>query len=418
MAVVLPFQAIVYNSKLIKRLKNVLAPPYDEISPELQKELYRRNPCNIVRLEKGKDLRTDTEHDNKYRRAGQRYQSWLDKKILSLDEKPSYYLYEQTYWFNRKRARRMGFIGLLKLEPPGKTVFAHEATFKKPKEDRLNLLRHCPLNISPIFAAYPGNTNPICTFLLKQKKILKARFADHEGIGHRIWQISEPGALAFVQKQMMKKIIVLADGHHRYQTALRFSKTNHALPFIMTYFAEFSSLKQSLLATHRVISCRKPVKADTLLAQLSREFKISAMPAPHGKITENLVREKWLGKVTYENKSHISLGLYTGGNFYCLKMKRNAANQECDVTVLHKKIIKPYLNCDPENDIRYLRDPCEAVQLAKRNPDRIAFLLAHPELSTVYRFVRSGKLMPQKSTYFYPKLPSGLVMYPVKRKSH
>lgn len=220
MAEIIPFKGILYNVSRVS-MEDVIAPPYDVITPEYREALYMQSPYNIVRIDFGKEEPEDNDADNKYTRARGYLEEWIEGGIFVRSEKPSFYVYEMAYSINGVKKRLLGFLGLLKLEELGKgSVYPHECTHSKPKQDRLRLMRACRANTSPIFSLYKSSERGIATVLAKislTKPYIEV--ADIAGDVHRLWKIEDTDEIEVIRQELQGKAVFIADGHHRYETA-------------------------------------------------------------------------------------------------------------------------------------------------------------------------------------------------------
>src|SRR3990167_9711410 len=225
MAEIIPFRGLRFNQEKIRELKLALSPPYDVISAAEQSRLYKAHKYNVVRIILGKEKKSDDALHNRYSRARGFFKSWLRQGILIQDKKPSIYIYEQSYIFEGRRLRRIGFIALLKLEPPDKgVILAHEKTFSKPREDRLKLLQSTEANLSPIFGLYPDEHFRIDRLLTGYRRTAPLADFEFEGIRNRLWRIDSRNFIQALTKLMRRKRIFIADGHHRHEAAYYYKK--------------------------------------------------------------------------------------------------------------------------------------------------------------------------------------------------
>ncbi len=422
MAIIKPFRGLVYNQEEISQAADVVAPPYDVISPEMQDELYSRSPYNVVRLELGKEFPKDNARNNRYARAKGFLEAWLNESILIQDREPALYVYAQNYSEGGRKKSRVGFIALMKLEDfTGKKVLPHENTFKEPKEDRFRLIRHTAANISPIFSLYndKGKVRPV---LLSQRAKAPPFIDIHsDDVRHRVWRLTDEARIKKVARAMRSAPIFIADGHHRYEVALQFRNEMRrvhkdapgAYDYVMMYFADMDPAGMTILAAHRLIKDIGALTEDIVVARLRRYFTVTRLNAPGSLYA-------WL-----EKSKHLShqFGLYMDRDAYMIKLRDARSLHEMglrdkseewkalDVSCLHHLVLKKILDVrDAEGNVVYTRDPREAVREVDEGRYRMAFLLNPTKMSQVESIARNRELMPHKSTYFYPKLLSGLVI--------
>lgn len=421
MAEIIPFRGLRYNQKKIKRLEAVVTPPYDVISPERQSQFYKSNSHNFIRIILGRESKRDNQNHNRYTRARDFLLRWIKRGIVVKDDEPALYIYEQVYDFKGRRLSRLGFIGLLKLERPGKgMVFPHEKTFCKPKEDRLDLLKTVKANLCPIFSVYIDNNFKIDRLLhnySKSKPLARLRF---EGVENRLWRISDKTFIQRIVSLMAGKNIFIADGHHRYEAARLYRRLigkNQGLSAdrVMMYFCNLKSEGLKILPTHRVVRHIPEDALKKLIPLLSRYFIIQSYSS----------RKELFSKLEAARGIRGVFGLYLGNaRFYLLtliakKVKCVArAGTRCysrlDVVLLHDLIFDKLLGIKEEKPagtkLFYTRDEAEAVALVKARKYQAAFFMNAPQPSQVSAIASRLKTMPHKSTYFYPKPISGLVI--------
>ncbi len=424
MADVIPFKGILYNPEKIDDLSRVMAPPYDVISSEMQEELYRIDQHNIIRLILGKELGNDTAANNRYIRAQNEFNNWADKDILKKDKNPSLYIYQQKYLHKGSIKVRTGFIGLMKIEDPRKSqVLPHEYTLKGPKKDRLKLMNKVKANLSPIFSLFEDENSFVTNILLKaEKKSSPLIDIDLDGVSHKLWRIKDASSIKRITRFMKSKAIFIADGHHRYETALAFRNqmlnkkgNKKSFNYIMVYFSNLNQEAITILSTHRVIKDIANLTPTKLLSRLKGFFEIKKVKTRKG-LLKGLDRTK-----------EGCFGLYCGrGNFYLLTLKRgvsldkliapgkSASWKRLPVTILHELILNRALRLKEklanEDNIIYTKDADYAINLVDKENYKAAFFLNPTSVDQLKDVAQSRSRMPRKSTYFYPKLLSGLVI--------
>jgi len=423
-----PFQAWRYQPSKI-RLDDVIAPPYDVISPTAQEKLYRRSPQNCVRLILNQEKNTDHESDNRYTRSRDFLETWCREGVLVKDEEPSFYLYEQVFIDPRdgREKRRMSLLGRIKLEPFERDIIIpHEKTLAKPRADRARLLETTHTNFSPVFGLYEdpeGKTRLLYEEVRRGSPAVEAK--DDEGAQHRLWQVSRRDLIESLRELFRSKKIYIADGHHRYQTALehalrerkRFStEDERPSDFVLMALVEFHDPGLVLLPTHRLMTSLPEASDAKLVDALRPFFKID--PLSKEEIFKRL-ETKDAGKspqfgLFFEKEQF----LLTLGDLSKAKTKMPAGKPsvwyDLDVNVLgHLILASLWQLAEPEweNYLRFTQSSEEAVSAVRQKTVRASLLLRalRPEVLREMGEVR--ELMPQKSTYFYPKLASGLVFY-------
>jgi uncharacterized protein (DUF1015 family) len=423
MAFVKPFRGIVYNKDKIARIEAVVAPPYDVISLAMQDELYAASPYNIVRAEFGKGFQGDDRHHNKYTRARGFLSKWLKEGILIPDPKSAMYIYAQEYREDGLRKSRVGFISLMKLEDFAKKgVLPHERTFKEPKADRFRLICETRFNLSPIFSLYKDKGGLTRRILLSECDRVPPFIALHaDNVAHKVWRLTDEKRIRSVQSAMRDRAIFIADGHHRYEVALQFRERMRrrfrgkpgAYDYVMMYFADMDPRGMTILSAHRMIKDIGSLARGDVAAMLKRHFTVKRLGSAKGLIA-------WLKRAKTLSGQ---FGLYIGGDAYVMKLKhvsyvdemdiedRSREWKTLDVSILHHLILRKILKVsDAEGNVVYTRDPEEAIQEVDRGNYTLAFLLNPTKISQVESIARNKELMPHKSTYFYPKLLSGLVL--------
>lgn len=428
MAEILPFKGIRYVQEKVDTLEVVTAPPYDIISPEDRDRLYEKSDYNVIRLILGKEFPGDDGRNNKYIRAADSFQRWLGEGILKEDEETSIYIYEQEYFHKGRKKTRRGFLALLRLEDfDRKVILPHEETLSRPKEDRLNLLRVCRANLSPIFALY-SDPDRIMDRLLKGDREL-FEMEDAKGEKHKMKAITSGEKIEGLRRFLSEKKIYIADGHHRYETALNFRDEmrrrascypgSEAYNYLMTYFTNMDDEGLIILPAHRLISNPEGLNMDELKKKLSPFFEIT----PFGS-GENELKRLLSSLEKRDDEEHL-FGMYGAEKFYLLRLRDetvlhrlikgdNSWNwKSLDITILHQVIIEGSLMGGKrlnEERIAYLTDAEEAFRLVREKRYQLAFFISPSKVSQMKDIARGGEKMPGKATYFYPKLLSGLLM--------
>ena len=439
MAEIHPFQAYRYNAAQVAPAE-VLTQPYDKITPTMQEHYYAASPHNLIAIEKGRANPNDTSENNVYTRAGAKLQELIAEKILVRDPAPAIYAYAQEYTVpgsNSHRTRR-GFIALSRLEDyEAGVVFRHEHTLSGPKADRLELLRQTKAQTGLLFMLYDDPQKQIDSMLdAIGHTPPTVELKDEYGVTHRLWSITDAAAIDRVRKAMAPQKLVIADGHHRYETALAYrnecrqrdASKNPDAPYEFAMMALFNTRASGLtiLPTHRLIRNVPDFDFEKFRAQASKYFQWYAYP-----FYSEEERQESLKEFTHEmerQRPRHAVGIYAGGNaFYLFALKRgldleqalpkvSPAQRELDVVLLHKLLLEKCLKITPEavateQNISYIRDMQEALTAVDRKEAQMACLLNAVRVQEVVDIAKGGDVMPQKSTDFYPKLLSGLVIY-------
>lgn len=408
MAEVFPFKGILYNVSKVS-IEAVLAPPYDIITPEFKDVLYKRSPFNIVRIDYGKDIPGDNQTNNRYTRARKFLETWLNEDVLVQSKKPSFYIYAMTYEVNGQTKQLAGFLGLIGLEELGSgSIYPHECTYSTAKRDRLELFRSCDANISPIFSLYKSSEGQIAALLLRiiqSKPYFYSKDAD--GALHRLWKVDKKKDITIIKKELENKQIFIADGHHRYETALEYQRemrTRRPSPggkepsdYVLMFLANMLGEGLTILPTHRLV---KDIPED-INEKLSEFFHITPVKDDFD-IAKRISGEKNTFGFFRNDKDE----------WYLLQCKDNLSEispdiREIDVFVLHEFVFKKILQVQ---DIGYEMDQNKAIEKVRKKQYGAAFFLNPTHVEDVEKAAFSSVRMPPKSTYFYPKLLTGVVI--------
>jgi uncharacterized protein (DUF1015 family) len=419
MAEIRPFRGIIYNQEKVKDLAKVVAPPYDVISPLQQQVYYKSHSYNIIRLILGLNLPQDNEKENKYTRAHRFFREWLSYGILKKEKDPAIYVYEKEYSLKGKNGRRKGFLALMKLEKFGTgVIFPHEQTFPKPGTDRLRLLESCRANFNPIFCLYSDSPHLIDQYLEESEAMIELK--DFEGVKHAVGRISNKDTIRKICRGMEDKKIFLADGHHRYLTALKFrdakkrrsSSSKGSENFVLIYFLNMETDAVTILPVHRVIGGLTPDQVSKLRSKIGDFFQIEVLK--FNSNTEAAQRKEMFERIDRAQDSTV-FGMYCGENrYYVLRLKdmERFLAEKINTAVLDA-ILRKILNrnqLEKGREIDFIKDETEAAELVRAGKYQISFFLKPLSLKEVRETSLAGKILPPKSTYFYPKPLSGLVM--------
>jgi uncharacterized protein (DUF1015 family) len=427
-----PFKGMVYNNKKIIKLDDVMSPPYDIISEKMQNELYEKNAYNFVKLILGKIYPDDTDQNNRYTRAKKLFHAWQEQDILIPSAAPAIYPYKIQYSVKNEKKQMNGFFVLLKLDPEYRTVKAHEKTLAKPKADRLNLMRACYANLEPIQLMYMDEQDSIRRAMDGALNEPLIRVKGYDGFIHTLWRLDNTQVVQQIIDELKVKILFIADGHHRYQTSINFAQekreqtknTDPNAPFnyIMVVLCNMFDPGLSILPTHRFIKM-PGVNLEELAKKLDKDFTIEKKPIQ----TKKKNYEK-LGKLIMhdiETTNAHTLALYAKDSYYVLTLKDDrimdtvAAEHSkiwrtLDVSILHKLILEQFLGINEKNledHVKYTRVDAEALQLVDEGMYDFSFLINATKIDQLKAIADASEHMPQKSTYFLPKMLSGLVMY-------
>ncbi len=439
MAIVKPFNAVRYSpAKAQAPIGALVCPPYDVIDPKMQDALYARSPYNVVRVEFGKQNDGDSPGNDRYSRAAATFENWLREGILQPDARPAFYLYEQTFDIasggasRSKIVKRRGIFGAVKLEPFGTgCVFPHEETFGGPKADRLNLMRACSANLSPVFGLIPDEDKALSALLEKGAGLKQpdAELTEENGVVNRLWVIDDAAWCAAVSGRLRSRNVYIADGHHRYETSCNYrderrkadndpeGRQDKDYNYTLMMCVPMSDSGLYILPTHRLIQEAPGLSKEAFLNDASALFEARECS------------EKEICAVAEEESGPVQFGVvFKDGSRKILSLRpaaaeamRRAAPQKSeawrrlDVSVLQELVLKGSLKLSEEKVLRK-----EGVSYTPDTRQAIARLTA-PDGHYVMGFVlrptligqvvdMQGEKMPQKSTYFYPKLLTGLVI--------
>jgi uncharacterized protein (DUF1015 family) len=445
MAYIIPFRALRYDPQRVAPA-SVVTQPYDKITPEMQDRYYAASPYNLVRLILGKRDPADDEHSNAYTRAADFFRDWHRSGIFLQDPQPSIYAYSQRFQLpgTAKPAERRGFIALGRVEDyASNIVFRHEQTLAKPKADRLDLLRSTRAHFGQIFMLY-SDTGEIDD-LLTQETTPTTELTDQYGVLNRLWTVSDPGLLELVRAKMRDKKLIIADGHHRYETALNYRNERRAAapqplgasrepagsvllraieteeaPYelAMMTFINMNSPGLVILPTHRVVHSLPEFAPETFAAATRAYFNVEEVdPSVDAARATVILREA----------GHVGTAMLavTASRVFLLHTPKAPASmfpglslrqQGLDVVQLHKVLLEGVLRLSDESilnqqNLTYVRDAAEAIATVRSGTANVAFLMNPCRMEQVRDIAFAGEVLPQKSTDFFPKLLSGLTIY-------
>ncbi len=408
MATIKPFQPYRYTAKAGDPAK-LLTQPYDKINPTMQAAYLAASPYNLVRVILGERHVSDNASDNVYTRAAKHLDDWIREGILARDPAPGLYAYFQEFQVpdTGERAVRQGFIGIGKVEDySANIVHRHEQTLSGPKKDRLELLRHTRAHFGQIFMLYPDPEGAVDSILAEAAKgapLLDV--LDDDRARHRVWAITGSGSIARIQELMAPKKLLIADGHHRYETALAYRNENPGDPaaeYVMMTFVNMHSPGLKILATHRVLRNLESFDAAAFFEKAGASWKVTSTTP-----------ETLKAALSMRQPELVRIGVLTPGAAHLMEQPRRAG--ELDVPILHREIIGGLLGISEEavreeKYIHYVRG-IDAAAAEVKNGAQVAFLLEPTPIEDMARIAFAGGVMPQKSTDFYPKLLSGVTIY-------
>jgi uncharacterized protein (DUF1015 family) len=436
-----PFRGILYDTARIgPDISEVVCPPYDVISPDQGREYHLRHPYNAIRLILGEDRPGDTpDGDNRYRRAAAYFESWRADGILTQDASPALYLLEESYADEDGRPRtRLGVICLVRLSDIGSsTIRPHEATHEGPKQDRFELIKATSANFCQVFTLY---TDPTHTLERIAEDICRGRprleAGDEEGVKRRLYAIVDPEHHKSIQQTLEQKELLIADGHHRYETALAyrdwrrsregFDGRAHGYDYLMMYLTNTQAEGLTIYPTHRILTKYAQWDPQRFLQQIQDLFSVETIPGTGSPEDARLLREAMASRAG-DGRVRIGMKSKALKDYHLLTLEDEARAdrllgeavhpelRRLDVKILHAILLERCLGIsqqdqDKGTNIVYVHGAERAVRMMEEDLLHCAvFFLNPPSVTTVSRVARAGEKMPQKSTFFYPKLLTGLV---------
>ena len=437
MATVLPFNGIRYNPENVTDGALVTTPPYDVISPDEQAAFYQRHPNNVIRLILGQSSESDTTEDNPHTRSANYFRRWLADDILKQDAEPSIYLKAITYPSGAETITRFGLIARVKIEPFEKrVVLPHEKTFSKVKSERLKLMKATHCNYCPIFSLYPDDGNILASLEHAAEGMAPCvDFVDESGHRHRLWQITDPAVHERTTTAMMDKRLFIADGHHRYETALNYKRhlaetdpnfdDKHPANYVLMYLCSMSDPGLIILPAHRLLKAVSAEHLDSALSTAADYFEITTFPFDEQRRPS--AEAKFLEALAAGIDRH-AIGMYARYSpaFHLLTLKPGVMAElfgdelqpallQLDVSVLTRLLFMNILGfdqarLDDATLIGYASQADRALTAIDRQDYDVAFILNATMIEQVQEVAQQGLIMPRKSTYFFPKVRSGLVM--------
>ncbi len=435
MADVQPLQGIRYVSEAIGNLAEVVTPPYDVISVEAQARYYARNLYNIIRLELGRDEPGDTSLNNRYTRAAATFADWRTNGILQQDATPRYYLYQQIFTHGGQTYTRTSLLARVRLEPwSARVVLPHEHTLARPKDDRLKLLRACATNLSPIMTLYDDPQGRMRRLLSAYAINPEVQITDEVNEEHRLQPITDEKQIALIQNFFSERQLYIADGHHRYETALNYREEvreirrhihfEDAANFVLMALIDLDDPGLLVLPTHRLVFGLSQDALDSLSSQRLEQFFI-VREMVMGRYPQD-VPLQMLAQADESAPSFVIctaeqswlVGLNEQGKARMAQSGHSAAWNDLDVAVAHTLVLEALLGLRAEDltagtHVRYTRNAQEALEAVQKGEAQVALLLNATRVRQICDVAQADDRMPQKSTYFYPKLITGLVMNPL-----
>jgi uncharacterized protein (DUF1015 family) len=432
MAEIQPFRALHYDPEAVGGLDRVITQPYDKISPAMQSRYYEASPYNLARIIR---RRAEPGEQDPYAAAAAEFRGWIERGVLRRDQEPALYFYAQEYAVPGQpevRKRRQGFIGICRLEEySAGVVHRHEETLSGPKTDRMSLLRATRAHFGQIFLLYSDPEGVIERELAASVAGTSPweSMSDEYGTRHEVWRVTTGAVLAQIGNEMRDRKLAIADGHHRYETALAYrnalraeGKGNAASDYVMVTLVRMESDGLLILPTHRVVHGLFDFRWERFLAAADSEFEIKELP---GDVSTQL--PAWRRELSEAGAGAPAFLAYAGAGSAALLVLRERTEEyelggtppslaRLDVYILHKLLIEGALMIDPqavrdERNLHYERDMNAAIEAVNSGRAQLCFLMNPTPVDAVRENAFAGLVMPQKSTDFYPKLLSGLTIY-------
>jgi len=427
------FRGIRYDLGHVGSLSNVVAPPYDVIDPDLQEDLYKRHPCNVVRLILNRQEPGDDEANNRYTRANRFLRNWQSEGVLFTEADPAVYVYHQEFAAGGQKHTRRGFMARVRLARFGEgNVFPHEYTMREPKIDRLMLTAVCRANLSQVFGLYPdpaGDAQDLLEAAIAQLTPIEA--SDHLGVVHRLWPVTDVEVISAVAALMGPKPIFIADGHHRYETACEYRdqiydsgqlRPDHPARFVLMMCVAMEDPGLVVLPTHRLFRGLPAITSQQLAARLGDCF--TTRPAGQGAEIAGTVWEDvqttgdqgTLAFYTQQDRQWVIAGLTEAGRAKLdeVASDHNERWRQLGVSILHRLVLRTLLAAPDLPTPKYVHSVEELLDALRTGEFPLAALVMPATVDDIRTVSLGGERMPAKSTYFYPKLLSGLVINPLE----
>lgn len=419
MACVKPFKGIRYNQTIINNIDQVVSPPYDIISPEERKKYHELHQNNFVRLILGEEYESDNENNNRFTRAGEYLTDWLTKDILIEEEKPSIYLYQQRFTSNGKLNIINGFITAVKIcEYSENIILPHENTLSKPKGALTETIQKTNANLDCVYGLYYDENYVLGSVISKYTSSAPTILAhDSDENEHVIWAINDSCDISIITNFMSDKQIAIADGHHRYETALKNrneirlnNRANEELKsdYVMMTLVNVFEKDLTVLPTHRIINNISDDIIDNLIQNITNKFDVAKVS--NKNLVSNMTEKNAIGLIMPDACYTLTKKADT-----ILDINASIYTKELELTILHKLILEDIMGIDKEKlaaqtNVTYTRSLEEAFNLVNSKSAQMAFICNNIPVKAILDIASQGEKMPQKATYFYPKLLSGLVI--------
>jgi len=429
-----PFQGVHYNPSLVKDIAKVICPPYDIINPQMQQELYQRSDYNFVRIEYGRELPQDKDTFNKYTRAAATFKDWLAQSILIIDERPALYIDEHTFTYQGKTYHRRNINCLVKLEDWSKMVIRpHEGTLPRAKSDRLNMLWMLQANTSPVMSLYEDKDKEIASILKEQTRHKPSlQVSNSDGESHRMWAVTGEKIIERIKSCLSGQPLYIADGHHRYESALIYQRERYSssppktketpFDFVMMTLVDIKDPGLVILPAHRLIRGMEQSALKGLLTRLKTFFNVE-----DHTISKTDIRSQ-INTLLFKDKGKTKLLLcgLKQGRIQVISVRDPEAirpmfpafhsefYQKLDVSIVDHVILEELLGLSHDKAgalLDYNHDAETAIKKVLENEYQLGIIVNPVKPEMIKAIADSGDRMPRKSTYFYPKVPAGLVFY-------
>ena len=432
MPLIKPFKATFYNTNVVSDLNLVVAPPYDVITPEQREIFASKSPYNVVHL-----TLPEGKGDEKYSNAKKKILSWLLKDVLVSDKEPGIFIYEQKFTYKGNNYKRRGIVALLKVEDYGNGVYRHEKTFGEPKEDRRKLMESVQGQLESLFFIYADKENKVNSKIYDMEFDYTARsVVDENGVKHTLWKIPNKQLEEYIVDAISNSKIYIADGHHRYETTLQYSKEkggteNDAFSYVLGTFFNMYSKDLVILPTHRLVKLES-FSQETFIKSISQYFKIAVINYSE-QVADMALNKLNLVMNERRQKEEVCFGMYSmydPDKLYLITLKSELKQgiidkyskeigkevASLDVSILNELVFKEILGFSQDKIVSrayvdYIRYEKDAISVVKKGIRDLAFLLNPVSIDEVIKVSEAGLIMPQKSTDFYPKIESGLAFY-------
>lgn len=405
MPTIIPFRALTYSTKYQNELEKVIAPPYDVISPDGLAALRNRHSYNAVKL----SLVDDPNDPDRYLKMKERFNDWKSKGVFEQSPGPAFYLIEEDFKVGGEQKTRVGFVALMEVSPfAEKKVLPHEFTLAGPKKDRLELLTQMGAELSQVFLCYKDSglvLEKIHSELKNTKPFLSSPEVDH--VARNVWKISEPAQCQELIGLLSKQSVLIADGHHRYETSVHFREIDGTgkSKYVQVYFTNLESPGFAIQPIHRLFSLPKEITAEAFIEKMRKNFSVEEV--------KNIAPDL-LGQKTRRGEASFFIKLAESSKTFLVSRKK-ISDEDAEIFIIQKNIFEEILNWDvatvPYGVLKYEHELGEFEKSLSKLPQGVGIFLPPTNLDLVMKRALRGERMPQKSTYFYPKIASGLINY-------